>query len=423
MRFQTFIETCYLIISLSVVCLPDDTAFISMTGDCRYPAIATEGNSIFMTWIVSEGRNAKLFFRRSLDEGRQWSSAQRICNDNGDCFPPAIAVHSGMVHVAWMDYGETIDGEIYYGRSNNGGETWDKNFILVKNANSARYPLIACKDNNVYLIWQDVENKVYFKASHDQGLTWEEQMLLGKVGKHSCYCYPPAISINGNDLVVVWTDFREDKRGLNFLADGFPLFKSSQKMLSSVVCRKSADNGRTWSKEKVLASHNVSKEMKDEIDNPTMLSDGSLSFLFWLDKSNLALGEIFYARFDPATEKCPITGKPLFPIQKRSPKRPSVVFDKDGNLHFTWTSFFGGESIVSYGEIDPAGNILKDKQDLTTHVGRYHNPIITRTPSGLLHIFWFDEPKDNDTWSKIFLKTSKDNGLTWEYWEPQKKDM
>jgi hypothetical protein len=423
MRFRTFIEPCFLILFLSGICLSEETAFISMAGDCKYPAIATAGTDIYLSWVVSEGRNAQLYFRRSIDEGRQWNSAQKISNENGDCFPPAIAVNLGMLHVAWMDYGETITGEIYYTRSKNGGDTWDKNRILVTDCNSARYPLIACGGSNVYLIWQDVENKVYLKASHDQGLTWEKEVLLGKVGKHSCYCYPPAISCNGNDLVVVWTDFKEDKRGVNILLDGFSVFKNNNDMASSVVCRTSADNGRTWGKEKILSTTKIPKEMKDEIDNPTMLSDGPLSYLFWLDRSNLALGEIFYARFDPKTEKLPITGKNLFPAGKRSPKRPSMAFDKNGNIDFTWTSFFAGNSIVSYGKIDPAGNILQEKKDITADTGRLHNPVITRTSSGLLHILWFDEPKDKDNWSKIFLKTSKDNGLTWENWEPQKKDM
>jgi hypothetical protein len=40
----------------------------------------------------------------------------------------------------------------------------------------------------------------------------------------------------------------------------------------------------------------------------------------------------------------------------------------------------------------------------------------------LLYVFWFDEPKDKEIWSRIFLKTSADNGLTWEDWGPQKKD-
>jgi hypothetical protein len=407
----------------TLAALTKDAAFISMAGECRYPTIASEGNSIYMAWLLSSGNTANLYFKRSVDEGKDWNSSQRISNENGNAFPPALAVNSGMVHLAWMDYGETIDGEIYYTRSPDSGKTWEKNFILVGNANSARYPLITCRDKNVYLIWQDVGNQVFFKASHDQGRTWGNETILGKVGKHSCYCYPPSISCNGNDLVVAWTDFKEDKRGFHIKALGIPLYKSNDKMISSLVCRRSTNNGNTWGKELILTTTKLSKETKEEIDNPIMLSDGSLSYIFWLDKRNVPLGEIFYARFDPATEKGIITGKTLYPVEKRSPKRPSVVFDKVGNLHFTWASFFGGESIVSYGAIDPAGNILKEKKDLTSNAGRYHNPIITRTPSGLMHVFWFDEPKDKEKWSRIFLKTSKDNGATWEYWEPQKKEM
>ena len=416
MRSLTFINTCFFIGFAWVLRLPADDAFISMAGDCRYPAVATEGQCFFMTWLVAEGNTANLYFKRSVDEGKEWNSALKISNENADCYPPAIAADSGIVHLAWIDFGETIDGEIYYARSVDGGDTWEKNSILVNDANSARYPLLACTGSNVYLIWQDVENKVFFKASHNRGRNWDSEMLLGKVGKHSCYCFPPAISAQGNDLAVVWTDFREDTKGLHASLYGISVFKSTDKMVSSVVCRRSTDGGRTWGKERILTSARFSKEIKDEIDNPTMLSDGSLSYLFWLDRRNLQLGEIFYARFDSKTKKDTISGRNIFPPDKRSPKRPSVVFDKQGNIHFTWASFFRGESIVHYGEIDPAGNIVKEKQNLTSMVGRYHNPIISMTSSGLLYVFWFDEPKDKDQWSKIFLKTSTDNGLTWEDW-------
>jgi hypothetical protein len=152
-----------------------------------------------------------------------------------------------------------------------------------------------------------------------------------------------------------------------------------------------------------------------------MLSDGRLSYLFWLDKRNVALGELFYARFDPKTAKYPLAGASVYPSQKRSPKRPSVVFDGKRNLHFTWASFFGGESIIHYGAIDPAGNPLKEKQELSSVAGRYHNPVIARTPSGLMHIFWFDEPKDKEKWSTIYLKTSADDGMTWKDWKSQQE--
>jgi hypothetical protein len=424
MRSQIFIEVCLLLFFLSGMSRSEDIPFISMAGHCRYPAVASEGKRIYMVWLVTEGRAAKLYFRQSMDEGVTWSSALKICNDKSDCFPAAIAVNSGILHVAWMDFGETIEGELYYGRSVDGGTTWEKNFILVNTINSARYPLITCNGKDVYLTWQDVENKVYFKASHNEGRTWDGELLIGKVGKHSCYCFPPGLTAQGNNLAVVWTDLRKDKKGFGISAYGFPLYKSSKKMVSSVICRASTDNGRSWGKEHILTSTTFSDEIKDEIDNPIILSDGSLSYLFWLDRRTILLGEIFYASFDLRTLKDTVNGKNIFPAEKRSPKRPAVVFDRTGNLHCTWASFFKGESLIYYSEINPSGSILNERKQLNTNIGRFHSPIIASTPSGLVHVLWFDEPKkDTDEWSKIYLKTSRDNGLTWEDWEPQPKDM
>ena len=405
MTLKTFVGTCFAVLAVANACLSDDTAFIAMAGDCKYPSVATEGNNIAMTWLVTEVRPASVYFKRSVDEGKTWDSARKISNRNGDCQPSSIAMNSGIVHLAWVDCGEVIDGELYYTRSVDGGKTWEKNAVLVGNVNSAQYPLISCEGSNVYLIWQDVGTKVFFKASRDQGRTWDKETLLGAVGKQSCYCFPPALSANGNQLTVVWTNFKDAAKG--------PASKIN-KRISSILCRKSFDNGRIWGKEKILTSTRIPKEMKDEIDNPTMFSDGSRAYLFWQDKHELPLGEILYTVFDPAKKIRHITGTPLCPTPKRSPKCPSVVFDNQKNLHFTWATFFGEESIIHYAAIDPAGKIVQEKKDLTSNAGNYQNATIARTASGLLHILWFNKPNSKKETAKIFYKTSKDNGAAWE---------
>jgi hypothetical protein len=96
--------------------------------------------------------------------------------------------------------------------------------------------------------------------------------------------------------------------------------------------------------------------------------------------------------------------------------------DERTNMHFTWASFFAGESIINYGVIDPLGNTLREAKELSTDTGRFHNPVITRTAGGLMHVFWFNEPKDKEQWSTILMKTSEDDGMTWHDWRPQQKD-
>ncbi len=417
MRFQTFTKSYFLVSFLYVCCLSYQTPFISMNADCRYPAVASEGDGIYLVWLLAENKvNAGIYFRRSVNAGKTWSTDMRISTERSLSYPPAIAVNAGIVHASWIDFGETIDGELYYTRSLDGGTTWEKCRILFEDANSARFPLLVCKKNHVYLIWQDVENKTYFKASHDKGLTWIKETLLAKLGKHSCYCYPPAIAVNDKEVSVAWTDVRP-ARGFRLRVKGIPLDRARRKsknVVSTVVRRRSTDAGITWRDEQILVKTKVAKETQDEIDNPAMLSDGSRSYLFWLDKRNNKLGEIFYAGVDFKKDRFPIEGQSLLPMEKRSPKRPSVVLDKEKHFHLTWASFLTGKSIVYYCQSDLKGNIIIDKRELTAEIARRHNPVIAKAASGVLNVFWFDEPKEE--YSRIFLKTSKDNGMTWEDW-------
>jgi hypothetical protein len=395
--------------------MPENNVFVSTAGDCRYPVVTTEENNLYMTWIASEGKKADLYFRRSINGGNEWSSPQKISNKNSDCFPPAIAVDSGIVHLAWIDYGETVGGEIYYTQSIDGGLVWKKNEILIGEARSACHPLLYCNGKNVYLLWQDGEKKIHFMVSYNRGRIWTREISLGKAGRYSCEYAPPAISVRDRELTVAWTDLRGDMRGFTAAIYGVPVLNTSKKLSSSIVCRRSADNGRTWSKEFDLATTRFSKEFNDDLDNPALLSDGSLSYLFWLDRRNVPLGEIFYAGFDPGTLTDTVCGKNLFPAEQLSPEHLSVVPDRSQNLHLTWTGVYNGKSQIYYGKIDPTGNVLIDKKCLTPDPGRFHNPVITATASGSLQIFWFGTPGNENGLSRIFLTTSSDNGNTWQY--------
>jgi hypothetical protein len=421
MRLRIFTNSIAAILLLCGWCLSNETSFISINGDCRYPVVAAEGDTLYLAWLGVVGGDAGIFFRKSVDGGAGWSVDRRLSVDGSSCYPPAIAVRAGVVHAAWVDYNERMDGELYYSRSLDGGATWEKGRILVDEANSARYPLLACKDDHVYMIWQDVENKTYFKASHDKGQTWGTTTTLASLSKHSCYCYPPALCVTKKEVSVVWTDVRE-KTGLHVFFKGFPLYKSGAgKMVSAVVRRKSIDGGNSWGSEQILAKTEVAAETKAEIDNPALLSDDTLSYMFWLDKSNIKLGEIVYAKMNLKKDRFPIAGKTLFPPEKRSPKRPAVVVDKEKRFNLVWTTFLGGMSVVNYCRTDADGNLVEPKKELTSDTVRYHNPSIALTGSGTMHVFWFDEPKD--AFSKIYLKTSRDNGRTWEAWGSPRKEL
>jgi len=398
------------IILLWTIGHPNDTPFVTMQGDCRYPALSAGGTSVYMVWLAREKRPSHVYFQKSSDEGTSWSGSKKISNDGGDCMPPTIAVVSGTLHLAWVDCSEVIEGELYYTQSSDDAVTWEKNSVIVGNMNSATNPMISGEGKNVYLIWQDVATTVFFMASRDKGKTWEKQTLLGEVGKHSCYCFPPALSSKGDTLTVVWNDLaspKNKKKWCPFLSK-----PATSTLISSLVCKTSTDNGRSWSKERILSSKPVLKETIDEVDNPVLFTDGTRTWLFWQAKHTVPLGEILYTKIGSLPTKR-TTGKSLYPSPKRALKCPSGVFDGNGNLHLSFTSKSRGTSLVHYGVIDSAGMPLREKSTLTTTDGRYQNPVMARTASGVLHIAWFNKSDDKHTPSKLFLATSSDNGLTW----------
>lgn len=413
-RCPIFFATILIVLLSSVSSLPEGNIFMSMTGDCKYPVVATEKNNLYVAWIATENKRAGLYFRRSMNEGNQWSNPQKVSNRNSDCFPPTIAVDSGIVHLAWIDYGETVGGEIYYTQSTDGGLNWKKNEILIGDARNACHPSLYCKGNNIYLLWQDGDRKIHFKASYNGGRNWTSEISLGKAGRYSCENAPPAISVRDRELTVAWTDLRGDTHGFTAALYGVQLLNTSKKLASSIVCRRSADNGRSWSKEFDLVTTRFSKEFNDDLDNPSLLSNGSLSYLFWLDRRSVPLGEIFYAGFDPDTLQDTISGRNLSPAEQWSPEHLSVVPDISQNLHLTWTGVYNGKSFVYYGKIGPAGNVLIDKKSLTSDPGHFSNPVIAATTSGLLKVFWFGTLGNEGGLSRIFLTTSSDNGTTWQ---------
>lgn len=391
--------------------LSDERPFITANNDTRYPAITAEGSNVYLTWLSREKRPSHVFFCKSSDDGNNWTAPQKISNPGGDCMPPTITAASGTLHLAWVDCGEVIEGELYYTQSTDGGMTWKKSAVIVDTMKSATNPMMTAHGDHVYLIWQNVATTVYFKASYDKGLTWEKEVLLGDVGKHSCYCYPPALAVHGDTLTVVWNDLS----GAENQKSWFPFFgkADTSTWISSIICRTSNDNGRTWNRERTLASKPVLKETVDEVDNPVLFSDSVRTWLFWQDKHTVPLGEILFTRIT-ATAKKRITGTSLFPAPKRAVKCPSGVFDGSGNLHLTWTSKSRGVATVHYGILDSSGKALRVKVNLTSTESRYQNPVMARTASGTLYIAWFNKSDDKKVPSTMFLTASSNSGLTWE---------
>ena len=174
-------------------------------GDSRSPAVALNGSNIYVVWFDDTTGNFEIYFKRSTDGGATWQSANRLTNNAADSEYPDIAVSGANIYVVWHD-GDYGSRDIYFRKSADSGVTWKASQRLTNNAGMSWVPAIAVSGTNVVVAWSDGtpgNNEIYIKKSADGGATWQASKKITNNTGGSCY---PDIAVSGANVYVVWND-------------------------------------------------------------------------------------------------------------------------------------------------------------------------------------------------------------------------
>ncbi|OGW51706.1 MAG: hypothetical protein A2Y81_09505 [Nitrospirae bacterium RBG_13_43_8] len=182
-----------------------DKRLTNNAGYSFFPAIAVDGSSIYVVWEDNTPGNYEIYFKRSVDGGVTWKTDKRLTNNAGVSYDPAIAVDGQNIYVVWYD-DTPGNEEIYFKKSDDGGVTWKTDKRLTNNAGVSYDPAIAVDGSNICVVWYDEtpgNYEIYFKKSDDEGATWTTKRLTND----ALGSMHPAIAADGSNVYIVWQNF------------------------------------------------------------------------------------------------------------------------------------------------------------------------------------------------------------------------
>jgi hypothetical protein len=184
------------------------------------PRIAAESSGNFHVVFESFEPGSKvqdIFYTESSDGGVSWAAPVDVSKTPGASSHPDIALEkSGAVDVVW---GDTTSGEsspdIFFSRSSDGGKTWTSPADISNTPGVSAEPTLAIgPDSSIHVVWSDTskgeKNKdIYYTSSSDGGKTWAKDPLLPAedISKTPGMSSQPAITVDEEGSPnVVWLD-------------------------------------------------------------------------------------------------------------------------------------------------------------------------------------------------------------------------
>lgn len=178
------------------------------------PVLAVdEQGHVHIAWEDNRNSDYDIYYAHSVDGGMTFSVNQRVNDDVGqeDQFDPTIAVGlDGTLHLAWQDGRNTIDYDIYYAHSTNGGTTFFPN-VRVNDETLVHQedPAIGVDSTGrVHVAWGD-GHRIYYANSSDDGASFSASLLIGYGGK-GVNITPALATAGSNQVHVVWAQWLTD---------------------------------------------------------------------------------------------------------------------------------------------------------------------------------------------------------------------
>ena len=321
--------------------------------DSVYAQIVAKDNNVYMIWqeSVTQNSNEKnydIFFKKSEDNGNTFSKPINLSNNPGFSEHPQIAVSKNGVFIVWADNTNSNYTEIMFTKSEDNGTTFSKVINLSNNSQNSNNQEISAFDENVYVVWQDIDSNnfydneinegekkplssIIFKASLDTGKTFNDSIELAN-NTNDAY---PKVNSYKEHVYVTWNSenssssknedensglffIKSSDRGNNFensIRIAHYNFGESQmavdenkvvilwgglhaKNINDIYFVQSDDNGTAFTDPYIISEKDASAEYRKNTDNINSPSNveiptNNTAYIVWQDKISQENQDIF----------------------------------------------------------------------------------------------------------------------------------
>jgi hypothetical protein len=221
----------------------------SNEGRSEIPKEAMSGNNIYTAWIDDSSGNRDVFFKKSIDQGRTFGDTINLSNMSGGAYNLQIIARYNYVFVVW-EHTPDNNGQIFFKRSVDNGNTFDKTVSLGNNTGFYGLPQISAVSSNekknynnsinIYTIWHDSSNGIVLRKSIDGGESFDKAISLSK--KHPLSFYPQ-IAVSSANVYATWVS-TQNQEVKNW---GGIQTQVAKNETNDIVFTRSTDAGNTFS--------------------------------------------------------------------------------------------------------------------------------------------------------------------------------
>jgi hypothetical protein len=294
------------------------------------PSIGVYQNNIHVVWYDDRHGYYEIYYKRSTDDGLTWGSDVRLTNAVQDSEDPVLYVIGTSVHVVWSDWRDG-NWEIYYKRSTNNGVNWTSDVRLTNSTGFSEHPQIVTTQDGqtIHVVWQDYRDgnyEIYYKRSTDGGVNWGSDTRLTNATGNSRW---PSLAISGTTIHLTWTD---NRTGTEF-----------------IYYKKSTNNGINWTSDVSVV------DQMSAVSSIALSNNGQLVHLVWMDyRHGTNNSEIYYKRSVDAGASWEADAR--LTSNSADQITPGVAIGVQ-TVHVVWSDMRDGNWEIYYKR-NPTGNIL-----------------------------------------------------------------